>query len=498
MKPANLAFAHRHVVDVAGFDGVFGLQLVLVDANDHVLAAVDAGLLFRRCRFNLELGPATVDGLGHAAHGVDFLDDGPGGVGHVLGQLFHHVAAGPGVDHVGDVGFFLDDELGVARNAGAELGGQRNGFVKAVGVQALRAAEHGSHGLDGGTHHVVVRVLLGQAPATGLAVGAQHQALRALGVKALHDATPQQASRAHLGDFQVEVHANRPEKTQAPGKFVHIHALGDGGLDIFLAISQRECQFQRLVGAGFLHVVAADTDRVELRHVLGRVLDDVANDAHAGRRRVDIGIADHELFQNVVLNGSAEFVLAHALLFRRHHITGQHRQHGAVHGHGHADLVQRDLVEQDFHVLDRIDGHAGLADVTRHARMVAVIAPVGGQVERHADTLTTGGQRLAVEGIRFLGRGKAGILANRPRPHRVHRGLGAAQIGLKTGQRVGIGQIGGIGCGVQRLDRDAVRRVPVQGSNIATGSGFGGGFVPSLKAGCIEFGQFCRHGKGPG
>ena len=43
-----------------------------------------------------------------------------------------------------------------------------DGFVKAVGVQALRTAKHRSHGLDGGAHNVVVGVLLGQAPARPL------------------------------------------------------------------------------------------------------------------------------------------------------------------------------------------------------------------------------------------------------------------------------------------------------------------------------------------
>ena len=39
---------------------------------------------FSRSGFDLELGPAAVHSLRHAAHGFDFLDDGPGGVHHVL------------------------------------------------------------------------------------------------------------------------------------------------------------------------------------------------------------------------------------------------------------------------------------------------------------------------------------------------------------------------------------------------------------------------------
>ena len=51
-----------------------------------------------------------------------------------------------------------------------ELGGQGDGFVERVGVQGLGAAEDRRHRFDGGPHHVVVRILLGQRPAGGLAV----------------------------------------------------------------------------------------------------------------------------------------------------------------------------------------------------------------------------------------------------------------------------------------------------------------------------------------
>ena len=112
-----------------------------------------------------------------------------------------------------------------------------------------------------------------------------------------------------------------------------------------------------------------------------------ADDAHRRLGRVDVGVADHELLQDVVLDGPAQLLLRHALLFGRDHVAGEHRQHRAVHRHRHADLVERDAVEQDLHVLDRVDRHAGLADVAGDARVVAVVAAVRGEVEGHADAL---------------------------------------------------------------------------------------------------------------
>ena len=44
-------------------------------------------------------------------------------------------------------------------------------------------------------------------------------------------------------------------------------------------------------------------------------------------------------------------------------------------------LVERNAVEQDFHILNAVDCHARLADIADHARMVAVIAPMRREIE---------------------------------------------------------------------------------------------------------------------
>ena len=363
--------------------------------------------------------------------------------------------------------FFLDDELGVARNAGAELGGQRDRLVEAVGVQRLRAAEHRRHGLDGRAHDVVVGVLLGEAPARGLAVRAQHQALGIARLELPHDLGPQQARGAHLGDLEVEVHADRPEERQARRKLIHAQALRERGAHVLLAIGQRQGEFERLVGACLLHVVARDGDRIKARHATRGVRNDVPHDAHRRRWRVDVGVAHHELFEDVVLDGPGEPVLGHALLFCRHDVAGEHRQHGAVHRHGDAHLVERYALEQELHVLDRIDGHTGLADVSGDAGMVAVVAAVRGEVERHAHALGAASQRLAIEGVRFLCGGKPGVLPDGPGPHGIHRRLGAAHERRETRQGVGVGQAAQVGRGVERLDDDAFGRGPAKGVEAA-------------------------------
>ena len=89
-------------------------------------------------------------------------------------------------------------------------------------------------------------------------------------------------------------------------------------------------------------------------------------------------------------------------------------------------LLERDAVEEDLHVLDRVDRHAGLADVADHARVVGVVAAVGGEVEGHRHALLPGRQVAPVEGVGLLGGGEPGVLADRPRAARVHRGADPA------------------------------------------------------------------------
>ena len=95
------------------------------------------------------------------------------------------------------------------------------------------------------------------------------------------------------------------------------------------------------------------------------------------------------------------------------------------------------------------------------------------------------GQRLAIEVVRRLGGREARVLADRPRPHRVHRRLRAADVGRKAGQRVGRRQRLQVGGGVERLDDDAVGRVPVERVDVAAGRRARSGGTPGGERGGV-------------
>src|SRR3546814_18040285 len=70
----------------------------------------------------------------------------------------------------------------------------------------------------------------------------------------------------------------------------------------------------------------------------------------------------------------------------------------AVHRHRHAHLAERNAVEQDLHVVDRVDRDARLADIAGNARVIAVIAAMRRQIERDRQPLLPGDRKSVVSG----------------------------------------------------------------------------------------------------
>ena len=156
----------------------------------------------------------------------------------------------------------------------------------------------------------------------------------------------------------------------------------------------------------------------------------------------------------------ASFCRRHALLLARDDEQRQHGQHRAVHGHRHGHVGEVDAVEQRAHVVDGIDRHAGHADVAAHARVVAVVAAVGGEIERHRQALLSGRDVAPVEGVGILRRREARVLADGPRLRDVHGRIRPAQVGRDAGIAVEEVEPGRVGRRVGALHRDALGREP--------------------------------------
>ena len=199
-------------------------------------------------------------------------------------------------------------------------------------------------------------------------MGAQRQRFRVLRVELGDQLTPQQPAGAQLGDLHEEVHADAPEERKPRRELVDVEAGVQTRLDVLDAVGQRVGQLEIGCGTGLLDVVTGDRDRVELRHLGAGVAEDVGDHPHRGLRRIDVGVADHELFEDVVLDGPGQLLRRHTLFLGGHHVQREDGQHGAVHRHRHRHGRKVDAVEQLAHIEDGIDCHTGHSDIALHAR----------------------------------------------------------------------------------------------------------------------------------
>ena len=237
-------------------------------------------------------------------------------------------------------------------------------------MERLRASLRGSHSFNTGARHIVEHILRRKTPSARLAMGSQRQRTLILRRKTLHELRPDHPRRAHLGHFHEKIHAYGPEEGKPWRELVDVEPRLNARLRIFKTIGQRIGKFKISGRSRFLHVIAGNRNRIELRHMGRGIFEDVRDNPHGVSGRIDIGVAHHEFFQNVILNSTGKFFRWHSLLFASHNEERQNGQHRTIHGHRHGHLVQRNAIKQGAHVIDGINGHTRHAHIARHARMI--------------------------------------------------------------------------------------------------------------------------------
>jgi hypothetical protein len=130
------------------------------------------------------------------------------------------------------------------------------------------------------------------------------------------------------------------------------------------------------------------------------------------------------------------------------------------HGNGH--LVEGNTVEEDLHVLNRVDGDSRFSDVADNPGVVGVIPAVRGEVERNGKSGLTSLQIAAVKGIGLFSGRESGVLSDRPGASGVHRGARTTDKRCHSRHRIDVAESLEILGRVQRLDRDAFGRIPGQ------------------------------------
>ena len=69
------------------------------------------------------------------------------------------------------------------------------------------------------------------------------------------------------------------------------------------------------------------------------------------------------------------------LLFTRNNEAGQDWNNRAIHRHRNGHFIQRNAVEQNFHIFNAVNRNTSFADVANHTFMITVVPTVSGQIK---------------------------------------------------------------------------------------------------------------------
>ncbi len=305
---------------------------------------------------------------------------------------------------------------------------QRERLVERVRVDRLGAAGHSGQGLNGHADDVVLGLLSRQRRAAGLRVEAQCLRLRVRRAEPLpHDLGPEPPRRAELRHLLEEVVVRVEEEREPLAELVRREPRVDGGLRVGDPVRERERELLDGGRARLADVVPRDRDRVPLRQPLVRVREEIRRQAHRGLGREDVVPARAVLLEDVVLGRPAQLLALDALPLGDELVQQEEQGRRRVDRHRRRDLAERDPVEEELHVHDRVDRDPGPPHLAHGARVVRVVAELRREVERDREAGLAPLEEIAEARVRLLCRRKARVLADRPRPPAVHVRVRAAR-----------------------------------------------------------------------
>jgi len=398
-----------------------------IDANNDLFFLLYCALEIVGGALNFGLDKTGFDGFEHAAESVNFGKVVFGASFDFIGERFDGVRATDRIGGVGDAGLGGDDLLSAQSDQSSFFRGEGESFVHGIGVQRLAATQYGGERLDGDAHDIVFRLLRGERRASGLRVEAEEKRARIFGSEAVtHDFGPEAASGAKFGDFFEEIAVGVEEEGKLRREFVDREAGVECGLNVGNTIGEREGDFLDRGGTRFADVITGDGDGVPFGKSIAAPGKNVGDDAHRGAHRIDVGSARDVFLEDIVLNGAGEFGEIGALFSCDGDVEAEKNCGRSVDGHGSGNAFERDLIEERFHVFERIDGYANLADFSESERMIGVHANLRRKIKSNGQTLLSFAEEVAIALIGFGGAAEPGVLAHGPKTSAIHSGINTA------------------------------------------------------------------------
>ncbi len=123
-----------------------------------------------------------------------------------------------------------------------------------------------------------------------------------------------------------------------------------------------------------------------------------------------------------------------SLFFSHGKVHGPQDGGRRVDGHRGRDFRQRDVGQQDFHILERTDRHAAFSELAYGLRGVAVVAHQCRQVERNRESAAALREQVLVTGVGLFRRAETGELAHGPQAAALTGGMDGTGIGIFSRQ----------------------------------------------------------------
>ena len=198
--------------------------------------------------------------------------------------------------------------------------------------------------------------------------------------------------------------------------------------DVLDPVAQRKCQLLQRGRAGLANVIAAHRDWVVSRNMVRTELKGIDHQLHRRANWIDPFFLSDVFFEDVVLQSSGNLFPVGALLLGNNQIHSEENGGWRVNCLRYRSLLERNAVEQNFHVRQRRNGDAAFSDFPFGERRICVIAHQGRQVIGDRQTGLALFQKVLESRIRFFWRPKTGELPHCPNLAAVTISMNAAGV----------------------------------------------------------------------
>src|SRR5690606_8150531 len=168
----------------------------------------------------------------------------------------------------------------------------------------------------------------------------------------------------------------------------------------------------------------------------------------------DVGPPGDVLLEDVVLDGAAQLCRGHALFLGDQLVEQQQDGGRGVDGHRGGHLAEGDALEEAAHVVERVDGHTDLPDLSGGERSIEVVQYCDWKVEGEREKGLSGLEEVEETAVSLGVSTKPGVLPNRPEKGPVHPRVDPAGVGHLPGLT---DTVGDVSAAIDRVDLDPAR-----------------------------------------